>query len=107
MEDLDFLELGNRRGDERFKLDVPVTANGFEAKILNLSENGIRFVTSDDVAGDEISLVLGAGSNQLRLTGRRVWSEKVGPGHSAIGVTFAEGDDLEQFRFLLSQNPGE
>ena len=80
-----------------------MTANGFEAKILNLSEKGVRFVTSDSVSGEEVTLVLGDGSNQLRLPAKRVWSEKVGPGHSAIGVTFEDSEDLNKFKELLSQ----
>ncbi len=98
------LDLDNRREDKRFKLDVPMTADGFAAKILNLSEKGVRFVTSDRVDGEAVTLVLGDGSNTLQLAGKRVWSEQVGPGHSAIGVTFQDSDDLAKFRKLLSRD---
>ncbi|MCA9776182.1 MAG: PilZ domain-containing protein [Candidatus Eremiobacteraeota bacterium] len=102
MDELELLlDLDDRRKGERFALDVPLTADGFEAKILNLSENGVRFVTSDKVDGDEVTLVLGDGENQLRLQGKRVWSEPVGPGHSAVGVIFQDSDDLAKFRQLL------
>jgi Tfp pilus assembly protein PilZ len=104
MDELELLlDLDNRRKDERFKLDVPMTADGFEAKILNLSEKGVRFVTSDQVDKEEVTLVLGDGENRLQLAGKRVWSEKVGPGHSAVGVIFQDSDDLAQFRQLLTQ----
>ena len=87
------LDLDDRRKGERFALDVPMTAEGYEAKILNLSENGVRFVT--------VNLVLGDGENRLHLEGKKVWSEPVGPGHSAVGVIFQDSDDLAKFRQLL------
>lgn len=105
MDELELLlDLDNRREDERFKLDVPMTVDGFEAKILNLSEKGVRFVTSDKVDAEEVTLVLGDGANQLRLPAKRVWSEKVGPGHSALGVIFQDSDDLVKFKQLLSKS---
>jgi PilZ domain-containing protein len=98
-----FLNLDNRREDERFKLDVAMRADGHEAKILNLSEKGVRFVTSDAVDKEDITLVLGDGPNQLQLPAKRVWSESVGPGHSALGVIFQDSEDLAKFRQLLSK----
>ena len=102
MDELELLlDLDDRRKGERFALDVPMTADGHDAKILNLSENGIRFVTSNKVDGDTVSLVLGDGENRLNLEGKKVWSEPVGPGHSAVGVIFQDSDDLAKFRQLL------
>lgn len=102
MDELELLlDLDDRRNGERFALDVPMTADGHEAKILNLSENGIRFVTSNKVEGDSVSLVLGDGENRLYLEGKKVWSEPVGPGHSAVGVIFLDSDELDKFRQLL------
>ena len=95
------LDLDDRRKGERFALDVPMTAEGYEAKILNLSENGVRFVTSDKADGETVNLVLGDGENRLHLEGKKVWSEPVGPGHSAVGVIFQDSDDLAKFRQLL------
>lgn len=104
MDELELLlGLDNRREDERFKLDVPMTVGGYEAKILNLSEKGVRLVTSNKVESEDIDIVLGSGQNKLHLKGKRVWSEKVGPGHSAIGVIFQDSEDLQHFRQLLSQ----
>lgn len=95
------IDLGNRREDDRVALDVPMTVEGVPAKILNLSEKGLRFVANEKANQEVVELVLGDGSNQLTLKGQRVWSKEVGPGHSAVGVIFSDSGDLEKFRSLL------
>jgi len=101
MSDLElFLDLDNRRHDRRYRMDLPLLAGGRKAKLVNVSRSGIRFLAETKQEADEIELILGG---RLRLTGKRVWSRNVGPGHKMIGVHFSDAADVLKFRNWLGR----
>ena len=101
MSDLElFLDLDNRRHDKRYRMDLKLLAGGRKAKLVNVSRSGIRFLAETKQEADEIELIRGG---RLRLTGKRVWSRKVGPGHKMIGVHFSDAADVLKFRSWLGR----
>ncbi len=105
MSDLElFLDLDNRRHNKRYRIDVPLLAGGRKAKIVNVSRSGIRFLAESKQEAEEIELILGG---RLRLTGKRVWSRNVGPGHKMIGLHFTDAADVLKFRNWLGRVEGQ
>jgi DNA-binding FadR family transcriptional regulator len=101
MSDLElFLDLDNRRNNERYQLDQPLLAGGHKAKLLNVSRSGLRLVVESKQDQDHIDLIVGG---RLRIVGERVWSKRVGPGHKVVGVRFSGAEDLLKLRSWLSK----
>ena len=100
MSDLElFLDLENRRSNERHKLNLPLLAGGHKAKLLNVSGSGLRFLVESRHDQEHSELILGG---RHRMTGERVWSKRVGPGHKVVGVRFTDDEDLLKLRSWLS-----
>ena len=101
MSDLElFLDLDNRRHNKRYRMELPLLAGGRRAKILNVSRSGVRFLAECKQDTEQIELIIGG---RLRLSGRRVWSKHVGPGHRIIGVHFSDAADVLKFRNWLGR----
>ncbi|HIB64504.1 MAG TPA: hypothetical protein EYO33_05175 [Phycisphaerales bacterium] len=98
------LELGDRRDEERTGnqvLPLELVVEGREAKILNISSTGIRYIVAEQKDFELVDIDLKCDSRVYELRGKRAWGERVGPGHFAVGLSFEPTEDLEAFRSLL------
>lgn len=98
------LELGDRRDEERTGnqvLPLELVVEGREAKILNISSTGIRYIVAEQKDFELVDIDLRCDSRVYELRGKRAWGERVGPGHFAVGLSFEPTEDLEAFRSLL------
>lgn len=93
MTDLElFLDLDNRRFQKRYNIEqLPMLADGREARLINLSRSGVRFMVEGGIEGEQVQIVLGG---RLRLLGKRVWCEKVGLRQYMVGVQFYNEADV-------------
>lgn len=96
------LDLGNRRGATRFKLDLPLYHRGKPAQTINISATGIRFVSRTLSVGSDVELSLDLGSETIELLGETIWSEAVGGGR-IIGAHFRPCKDLHKLCRYLNQ----
>ena len=99
-----YLELDDRRDEARTGsqvLPLELVVEGREAKVLNISSTGIRYIVTEQKDFEFVDIDLRCDSKVFELRGKRAWGERVGPGHFAVGLSFEPSDDLEAFRSLL------
>lgn len=96
------LELENRRGATRFKLNLPLFHRGKPAQTINISATGIRFVSRTLSVGSNVELTLDLGHEMIELLGETVWSEAVGGGR-IIGAHFQPCKDLHKLCRYLNE----
>ncbi|MFA7482228.1 MAG: PilZ domain-containing protein [Vulcanimicrobiota bacterium] len=94
-------QLSNRRQSPRVHVNLDLTQDGFPSQSINLSADGIRFVTRHEVA-PTVHLTLKVGDELLHLKGQTRWSQRLGDCR-VVGALFEAGQDLPKLKAFLKE----